>query len=372
MSCSDRRLLLSIRLSPIQVEALEHVRRASGKQAASRVAIGQLLARAGLEAGLFEEAVSHIQAHAQVVLHFHPDRLNARGESVAEALLKEGVYRNQFETGLSNGGLTAFRGGDRDKWEKRLFGGAYQKAHVEAADRPKYGALDLMGYSDGAAPRFGCCYFRLSTEVSKRCSFTDKDSYFQPDVFGTIEHFTNIMASLLAAVEKEGEVLGQKGLTVAALLRRFSTISNQRVNYGTRYGRTLDDYVEAQVHGPIALQLDVERLVAEPSFEGTKTGDTLKALCAKYDIELDWHGGFQMHALDVPSAFRGPKIPLLAQRIAGNGIVTAATIGEAAVSLAQEPEQWHDWGTYRETLQHIKQLWHVLAYVGEPLVIGDW
>lgn len=357
------------RLSPIQVEALEHVKRASREQEASKVPIGQLLAHAGVDKVLFEEALRHIQAHAQVLLHFHPDRLNSRGESVADALLNEGVYRNQFETGLSNGGLTAFRGGDRDNWEKRLFGGAYQKETVEPAERPKYGALDLMGYSDGAAPRFGCCYFRLSREVSKRCSFTDKDSVFKPDVFGMIEHFTNIMASLLAAVEQTGEVLGQKGLTVAELLRRVSNISNQRVNYGTRYGRSLDDYVEAQVHGLIELKVDVETLVADPSFQGTKTGETLKKLCSEYDIELDWHGGFQIRAVEVPSAFRGPKIPLLAQRIAGDGVVTAATIGEAAVSLARQPEQWHDWATYGETLQHIKRLWHVLAYYGEPLVI---
>ncbi len=79
------------RLSPIQVEALEHVKRASGEQEASQVAIGQILARAGLDEGVFEEVLGHIQAHAQVVLHFHPDRLNARGESVADSLLNDGL-----------------------------------------------------------------------------------------------------------------------------------------------------------------------------------------------------------------------------------------------------------------------------------------
>jgi hypothetical protein len=42
-------------------------------------------------------------------------------------------------------------------------------------------------------------------------------------------------------------------------------------------------------------------------------------------------------------------------------------IGNAAVSLSRQPESWRDWGTYDETLQHIKQLWHVLAYYGQPL-----
>ena len=32
-------------------------------------------------------------------------------EQAAEALLEDGVYRNQFETGLSSGSLSAFAGG---------------------------------------------------------------------------------------------------------------------------------------------------------------------------------------------------------------------------------------------------------------------
>jgi hypothetical protein len=120
------------------------------------------------------------------------------------------------------------------------------------------------------------------------------------------------------------------------------------------------------VHGPIDLKVDVETLVADPSFQTTATGKVLELLCAKYDIELDWHAGFQMHTRDVPSEFRGPKIPLLARRIAGDGLLNTAMIGSAAVSLSRQPEQWRDWGTYAETLQHMKQLWHVLAYYGQP------
>jgi Protein of unknown function (DUF3626) len=42
------------------------------------------------------------------------------------------VYRSQFETGISNGGL----GGDRDAWERALFGGAYQAPGVRPASAP--------------------------------------------------------------------------------------------------------------------------------------------------------------------------------------------------------------------------------------------
>jgi Protein of unknown function (DUF3626) len=48
----------------------------------------------------------------RVTLNFHPDRL-VGGLLVLEAIGRDGVYRSQFETGTSNGGLTAYPGGDR-------------------------------------------------------------------------------------------------------------------------------------------------------------------------------------------------------------------------------------------------------------------
>src|SRR3712207_7188489 len=53
--------------------------------------------------------------------------LSRSGSTVAEGLLADGVYRTQFETGLSGGSTTAFAGGERDEWERRLFGGAYHR-----------------------------------------------------------------------------------------------------------------------------------------------------------------------------------------------------------------------------------------------------
>jgi hypothetical protein len=51
-----------------------------------------------------------------VTLHFHPDRL-VGGAPILERMAR--VYRSQFETGVSNGGLTACPGGDRWRWESR-------------------------------------------------------------------------------------------------------------------------------------------------------------------------------------------------------------------------------------------------------------
>jgi len=160
-------------LLPHQHKALCYVKEiASRKRLHALDILKGIFHRAGVEEAALDEAMMGICTHAQVMLHFHPDRLCVKRLSVAQALLQEGCYRNQFETGLSTGSLTAFIGGERDLWEKELFGGAYHLPGVSVADRPRYGTLDLMHHPDGPAPRFGSCYFVLRKAISNRCSFT--------------------------------------------------------------------------------------------------------------------------------------------------------------------------------------------------------
>ena len=355
-------------LTAIQSEALAHVMQAARAQIpATDARLKELLERSRCDSSLLMSALQRVQEAARVVVHFHPDRLDARGITVAESLLQSGLYRNQFETGLSNGGLTAFRGGMRDVWELGLFGGVYQRPEVTPPDRPKYGALELLCYADGASPRFGSCYFRLRHPVSHRCSFTNRDSYYNPDVFGTLSCFTPLLVSLCEEVEQKGRVLGMEGISVAQFLSRLSQLSYPPVAGSGAYGRTLDDYVEAQIHGSLVLEEDVETLVADPAFRGTPVGTTLKQLCTRYSIVLDWHGGFRVLARDIPEAFRGAEVPLLAQFIAGDGFLDTAMLGRAAASLWHSPADWSAFGTPAECLQLLKKLWHALAFYGQPL-----
>ncbi len=85
----------------------------------------------------------------RVTLNFHPDRM-AGDVLVLEAIARDGLYRSQFETGTSNGGLTAHPGGDRWSWESRIFGSAYDQA--PASERPKYGALNFRRRPVGGSP----------------------------------------------------------------------------------------------------------------------------------------------------------------------------------------------------------------------------
>src|SRR5216683_8436698 len=111
---------------------------------AGRQRIASVLNRAGAPVDV-RRLCEGIRRVGRVAVHFHPDRIAVDGRIVIESLRYDGDYRNQFETRISNGGTTAFPGGERDLWEQRLFDGAYQQPGVTAWERPKYGTLHLMG-----------------------------------------------------------------------------------------------------------------------------------------------------------------------------------------------------------------------------------
>jgi len=277
---------------------------------------------------------------ARITVSFHPDRPLADGRSVAEHLVAEGVYRSQFETGISNGGLTARPGGDRERWERRLFGGAYLPELT--AGRPVYGGLNLAGHVDGASPRFGSCYLVLRAEANRRATFSHGDSVTEPTVVGTADAFGGIWAALLAQVARTGSALGLAADNPHAWVAQLA-----RPRPGA--GRAMDDYVEAQLHGGLDLAADVEAVVADPSFAGTPTAAHLAAVAP-----LRYHPGFVLPAAEFPADLRGPEAAALAREL-GPEQIDAAVIGHAARRA-----------TSAEMRQLLKYLWHILVLRGRP------
>lgn len=289
-----------------------------------------------------------------ITVSFHPDRVLADGRTVAERLVRDGRYRSQFETGISNGGLTAFAGGDRDRWEQRMFAGAYPSSAT--VDRPVYGGLNLAGYGDGASPRFGSCHLRLDPAMSARATFSHGDSVTEPAVVGTADAFGAIWAALLDEVGRTGSALGLPASSPAAWVR---ALAEPRA----AAGRCMDDYVEAQVHGGLPLGEGVTAVVADPSFRGTPTG----ALLAELAPALEWHPGFVLGPDQFPAELRGPVAPVLAAFVASRYAadrVDAALVGRAAQSALREPADWARFGPTPEVLQQLKYLWHILVLRG--------
>ncbi|THC48530.1 DUF3626 domain-containing protein [Streptomyces cellulosae] len=249
----------------------------------------------------------------RVTLNFHPDRVS-RGTPILRSLADSGVYVSQFVTGTGNGGLTAHPGGDRWRWESRLFGGAYD--HAPASERPVYGALDHRRGPVGAAPRFGSSHFRLTAATLERTTFCYPDSCLDPSDFGTAAH--------MALVE------------LALADRRDA----------------LDDSVEAHVHGPVRLDRDVEALVLDPCYRGTAVEDAARRL----PCPVEWHPGFRLTVEELRRhpGYRGPGIVQLGTEIAAAGVLDPRLVGEAVATGRYDP-------------QAVKKVWHCLARFGAPV-----
>jgi Protein of unknown function (DUF3626) len=344
-------------LAPCQLAALEFVNvRARDRRANAVADRGHICRMCNLPVETMENTLQKIRRHARVALHFHPDRPLSDGRTVAESLLQEGIYRSHFETGISNGGVTAHAGGRRDVCEQGLFGGAYHAPGVEMGDRPKYGSLDLLGHAEGPSPRFGSCYLVLAAPVSQRCTLTYQDSHGDPIECGTIEEFDDVFAALLRDVFLHECALGERDLTVAILLDRVERLLANPVErrLADRPAKNLNQYIEAQVHGMVSLEDDADLLVVDPSFQGTTTAKFLSAVCERYGIIMQWHHGFRLSCDRVPRDFRGPTMPSLAKRVAPNGTLDASLIGDAVRALQVNSQEWNDRGTLTEVLQELK------------------
>ncbi|WP_174720446.1 DUF3626 domain-containing protein [Amycolatopsis sp. BJA-103] len=262
-------------------------------------------------------ALSHVAAKARggheaglpVTLHFHPDRSTVDGRSLLAAMAEDGFYRNQFETGTSNGGLTAYPGGDRWRWESRMFGGAYDDA--PPAERPKYGALNFRRRAVGGAPRFGSAHFRMAAHTIGRTTFCYPDSVLRPADFG----YGTRVSALIALADQDDVDL-------------------------------LDDYIEAHVHGPVQLTTDVEGLVLDPSHRGT---DVEKAALG-LGCPVEWHPGFRLSTRELARhpAYRGPEFVELGRALAEDGHLDPRVLGDA-----RDVDQ-----------QALKRVWHYVARFG--------
>jgi hypothetical protein len=267
-----------------------------------------------------DRAVAHVASMSsgapldpvlRTTLHFHPDRLTSKGEPILDAIGRDGLYRSQFETGTSNGGLTAYEGGDRWSWESRIFGTAYDRA--PASERPKYGSLNFRCRPVGGSPRFGSSHLRLKAATLGRTTFCYPDSFLEPVNFGVASAM-----SLIELAEADDTDL-------------------------------LDDYIEAHVHGPIHMDADVEALVLDPSFQGTAVAQAAERL----GCPVEWHDGFELSTTELirHPDFRGPEFVELGLELAVDGHLDARIIGDASRE-----------GRYDD--QDLKRVWHYVARFG--------
>ena len=345
-----------------QAEALTRVRKYARIKSAEQQAIADVFCKSS---GVDISALINRVLINPITINFHPDHFSNNGKTIIENLIEQGQYQGQFRTGTTNGGRSAYIGGDRFLWEQRIFFDAYPQ---DTIDRPKYGALNLFRYIDGASVRFGSCFFVLKQDIIKRCTFAYGDSSSNPVTLCTSDTFIGIIAEMFNEFVSKGKVLDHvfdqavtsKGEILAILLNPCNTMKD--------LGRNLDYCIETHIHGDILLDEDIESFYVDGSFLNTIIGEQAEALCMKYGVTLYWIPKRQIDIDSIGGLFRGPKIPILAKKIDSifgkQGFINAKLIGQASRDSFLHPDVWGDMGSEPELFQYLKQLWHTVGYFG--------
>lgn len=310
--------------------------------------------------GRLDELGRRLGEVGRLTLNFHPDRVTRRGRTVADGLAEDGAYRSQWITGISAGSRSAVTGGARQRFERDLFGGAYDEADPTSGEHPVYGALDLIGDVHGGSPRFGSSFVILRPHVRDRATLCVGDSHLGPRDVGTFDEPSSILAGM--AEQAARNELFDRGLGPTDLI---DLLTGRWEAEGPV--RRLDGYVEVQVHGGVSLADDVESIVLDPSFRGTAVEETLQRASARWGVEVGWHEGSELQVDSVPDDFRGPAMPSLARRVARpDGIVDARAIGLAATEVRfDEPSVAGD--PPDSVLQQLKYLWHTVFAFGRGI-----
>lgn len=216
-------------------------------------------------------------------------KLKADSASYAD-VYENGRLKNQFELGekaTSSGALDPRKGGERDRWETKIYGGALQKSaeykqvrnysnlpQELAMERPIYGYLHTeREYKMSAVSNYGNVIFELRGAV-QRTSYTVGDS------------------SERQGKDKKGSLSGGLGPIAKNLARQNLTLQNYVNGTETVDGMKISGpacYIECQILGGVDLNRgDVSRiLVYLWPHENESQFEHIKRLGRKYKIPVE-------------------------------------------------------------------------------------
>mmetsp|Transcript_109660 Transcript_109660/g.338505 ORF Transcript_109660/g.338505 Transcript_109660/m.338505 type:complete len:616 (+) Transcript_109660:66-1913(+) len=252
------------KLLPCQKSALAHIRGLA--RANHERALPQVQRRAhglGFTDDALWMALAWIRELAPVIVHVDLDRMLG-------FLERDTHYRNQFETKTSGATLDVEA---RTRWERGLFGSAYDGPGVRSTDRCKYAVLNVMNDYRGVVRcnNYGDSYVVLR-DVRLRCTCSPEDSAaMKADSLAVFDFYAHVL--LEYSDEELRETLTIASSTEAALLGDSEKVG-------------LMKYKEAQVHGPIRFDTHVERLVASDRHRASE--GRLRALCKKHGWAFSW------------------------------------------------------------------------------------
>lgn len=268
LCAGERHLEAAVKLEACQKQALMHIR-ALARDNHER-AFGKLQQRIyGLDMTDedLEKMFTWIRELAPIVIHVNINK-------IGQYLENDTHYRNQFETATSGGKLSTDL---RKKWEERLFGPAYTDA--EPFDRPKYGVLSVFNDYRGVlgCKQYGDSYLVLN-DARVRSTLSPKDS-------------GNLPAKRLAVLDYYAHVMEEYSDRELVALRNVACGNPGGIEVGDS-GAVIQKwgmYKEAQIHGPIDLDVSVSEIVVAPKHrEDEETKALVERIAAKHNWTLTW------------------------------------------------------------------------------------
>jgi hypothetical protein len=209
----------------------------------------------------------HVQRLLQYIRDDAPIIIHVNIACLCDVFLKDGFYRNLFETATSRGSNSF---SPRIAWENRMFNSIYDEK-TPAIDRVKYGALNVLNdpYGIRSCYNYGDSYFRLK-RVRLRTSFADCDTSSMNAVLSSCEHYCHVLV-------KYTDIELNAALDVVLNRKRY-------VN-----SDVIAIYKEVQIHGPVSLSENVEALVVNPvNRENIGLVENINKLGEKYGFDIQW------------------------------------------------------------------------------------
>jgi len=263
LTASESELDSAAQLDSCQQEAIRHIRHlAQENHERALPSLQKRVTKLGYSDIDLWMCLSWIRELAPIIVHLNLDK-------VGPFLLKDNHYRNQFEVGTSAGLLNTAA---REKWERGLFGTAYDKA--KGSQRPKYGVQNIWNDPQGVqgAKQYGDSYMVLK-DVRLRCTLSPQDS-------------ANLPAKRLAVLDFYAHVLAEYSDKELKETIRVAQKGDEKVGDSHAVIEKWGMYKEAQLHGDISLDNHVDALVV--SMRHKPRAHWIEEICQKHKWRLIW------------------------------------------------------------------------------------
>jgi len=271
LTASESELDSAAMMRPCQQAAIRHIRNlAQENHDRALPKLQERVRKMGFTDTDVWMVLSWIRELAPIIVHINLDK-------VGKFFMEDSHYRNQFETNTSGGLLKTSA---REKWERGLFGTAYDGANP--FERPKYGVQNIWNDHRGVmgAKQYGDSYIILK-DVRLRCTLSPQDS-------------ANLPARRLAVLDFYAHVLLEYSDKELKETIRVAEKGDEKVGNSEQVIEKWGMYKEAQLHGEIDLAKHVDSLVAHERHRA-KHADWVKQICDKNGWKLKWMDEMKSH-----------------------------------------------------------------------------